>query len=126
MVFFDSFAVHDILIGLRNNSNQEVQHYDNNHELVHKPKEPNQFLLEYRYFLLLVKVLSSGSLIFTIEFSNTNKNILEKGFKPFLVGGSIPMTLKSMTKKTSNIIKYAVNGPMSLKHVLIRVTNNPN
>ena len=41
-VLQDVLAVHDILVGLRNDSNQEVQHDDDNEELVGEPNRAHQ------------------------------------------------------------------------------------
>jgi len=42
LIFHDSSAVHNILVRLRDNSNQEVEQNDNDDELIEKPNKPNQ------------------------------------------------------------------------------------
>jgi len=42
LIFHDSSAVHNILVRLGDNSNQEVEQNDNDDELIEKPNKPNQ------------------------------------------------------------------------------------
>ena len=49
--------------------------------------------------------------------------MLKNQFKPSLSGGIIPLTMYSMTKVNSQIMKNMVNGIMSIMHVKNKDTN---
>lgn len=54
-VLNDHLATHDIFVGCRYDSNQEVEHDDQHKELVDKPKDPNRAFHE-RVFVIIFPV----------------------------------------------------------------------